>query len=78
MPLGFTAENFGGISSDFDETYFECVATYNVAKNGVLEPFEETARWPEGDKNIRVLRKFIKNLQKLTVFKTRLKTLKFW
>lgn len=62
MPLGFTAENFGGISSDFDETYFECVATYNVAKNGVLETFEDTARWPEGDKNIRVLHP-VKNVE---------------
>ena len=44
LPLGFTADNFGGIRSDFDETYFECVATYNIAVNGALEPVEEVAR----------------------------------
>lgn len=62
LPLGFTAENFGGIRSDFDETYFECVATYNVARNGALEPVREVARWPEGDQNIRVLHP-VKNVE---------------
>jgi len=62
LPLGFTAENFGGIRSDFDETYFECVATYNVARNGALEPVTEVARWPEGDENIRVLHP-VKNVE---------------
>ena len=56
LPLGFTADNFGGINSDFDKTHFYCVATYKEAVNGELLDINEKARWPE-DK-IRVLREF--------------------
>ena len=58
LPLAFTADGFGGISSDFDKAHFECVATYKEARNGILKDLPKSTRWPADDQLVRVLRKF--------------------